>query len=203
MRIPSEDEIAHELCISTLEYQQLLGELHGLQLGTLHRQNDDDAGDEELVHVAERQEDDPFFRCLRGEISSRLAKAIEDLPERERLVIELYYQEELTRREVSLVLKTSESRVQQIRTSGVLRLRASLSDLFTEGVFSPRARSHPRAEKLSSGTKGPGADGRLPRRASLTETRYIPGPVPAPRVSPVQAARALAALRTAATPPAQ
>ena len=131
---PSEDEIAAELGISLNTYQKLLGELKGLEIGTLHRETDDDSVDDEPVDVPSRPEDDPLFGCLRREMERRLTAAIEDLPERERLVITLHYYEELSRGEISLALGLSEARIHQIRTSAVLHLRAALSDFSCKGT---------------------------------------------------------------------
>ena len=58
------------------EYQQLLGDLKGLEIGTLHMERNEDSGEEELAYVPGRPEDDPLFRCLRGELEERLADAI-------------------------------------------------------------------------------------------------------------------------------
>lgn len=128
-RSPSEQEIAAELRIDLGDYQQLLGELKGLEIGTLHLERSEDSGEEELAYVPNRPEDDPLFRCLQGEMRQRLAEAIGDLPERERLVMTLYYYEELTMKEIGLTLGVVESRVSQIHTSAVLRLRSMLADL--------------------------------------------------------------------------
>jgi RNA polymerase sigma factor for flagellar operon FliA len=79
-----------------------------------------------LAYVAGSPEEDPLFRCLQGEMKQRLIDAIEDLPEKERLVLTLYYYEELTMREIGLALGVVESRVSQIHSSAVLQLRAAL-----------------------------------------------------------------------------
>jgi RNA polymerase sigma factor FliA len=126
-RAPLEPEIAREMGIELEEYQQLLGELKGLEIGTLHVERSEDSGEEELAYVPGRQEDDPLFRCLRGEMQERLAGAIDQLPERERLVVTLYYYEEMTMKEIGLVLGVVESRVSQIHSSAVVHLRARLS----------------------------------------------------------------------------
>src|SRR5579884_3403506 len=128
-RTPSENEIAAELGMELGDYHQLLGELKGLEIGTLHMERSEDSGEEELAYVPNRQEDDPLFRCLEGELRERLAEAIRKLPERERLVMTLYYYEEMTMKEIGLTLGVVESRVSQIHASAVLRLRAMLADL--------------------------------------------------------------------------
>ena len=127
-RAPSEPEIAAELQMELGEYQQLLGELKGLEIGTLHLERSEDSGEEELAYIPNSPEEDPLFRCLKGELQQRLADAIEQLPERERLVMTLYYYEEMTMKEIGLTLGVVESRVSQIHASAVLHLRALLGD---------------------------------------------------------------------------
>jgi RNA polymerase sigma factor FliA len=128
-RAPSEQEIAKEMELSLGEYQLLLGDLKGLEIGSLHMERSEDSGDEELAYIPGAPEDDPLFRCLKGEMKQRLADAIDDLPEKERLVLTLYYYEELTMKEIGLTLGVVESRVSQIHSSAVLRLRTSLANL--------------------------------------------------------------------------
>lgn len=128
-RSPSEPEIAAELSMELGEYQQLLGELKGLEIGTLHAEHSEDSGEEELAYIPNKPEDDPLFCCLRSEMQARFASAIDQLPERERLVMTLYYYEEMTMKEIGLTLGVVESRVSQIHASAVLRLRSFLASL--------------------------------------------------------------------------
>jgi len=128
-RAPGEPEVAAEMSLSLEEYQQLLGELKGLEIGTLNVEHNDDSGDEELTYIPGRPEDDPLFRCLRGELEDRLADAIANLPDRERLVMTLYYFEEMTMREIGLAMGVVESRVSQVHASAVVHLRVALRDL--------------------------------------------------------------------------
>lgn len=128
-RAPLEQEIAKEMELTLSEYQLLLGELKGLEIGSLHMERSEDSGDEELAYVPGAPEDDPLFRCLKGEMKQRLADAIDDLPEKERMVLTLYYYEELTMKEIGVTLGVVESRVSQIHSSAVVRLRASLAGL--------------------------------------------------------------------------
>ena len=134
-RPPWEGEIAEELGLGLEEYQRLLGELKGLEIGTLHSERNEDSGEEELAYVPGRPEEDPLFCCLRGELEERLADAIAHLPERERLVMTLYYYEEMTMREIGLALGVVESRVSQVHASAVVHLRAALKDLAVAGAF--------------------------------------------------------------------
>jgi RNA polymerase sigma factor for flagellar operon FliA len=127
-RAPSENEVAEEMGTTLGAYQQLLGDLKGLEIGTLHIERNEDSGEEELAYIPGRPEEDPLFRCLRGELEGRLIGAIQDLPDRERLVMTLYYYEEMTMREIGMALGVVESRVSQIHASAVVHLRAALSD---------------------------------------------------------------------------
>lgn len=145
-RAPGEGEVAAEMNLDLGEYQQLLGELKGLEIGTLHMERSEDSGEEELAYIPTGPEDDPLFRCLRGEMQQRLAGAIGELPERERLVMTLYYYEEMTMKEIGLTLGVVESRVSQIHASAVVHMRALLADLGAR---------HPR--KTTAGSRKPGS----------------------------------------------
>jgi RNA polymerase sigma factor FliA len=127
-RAPADIEIARQLHLDLAAYQQLLGELKGLEIGTLYSERSDDSGEEELVYLPNRPEEDPLFRYLHAEMRQRLTEAIGGLPERERLVMTLYYYEETTMKEIGLILGVVESRISQIHASAVLHLRARLAD---------------------------------------------------------------------------
>ena len=146
-RPPGEHEVAAELGISLEEYQTLLGDLKGLEIGTLHTERNEDSGEEELAYIPGRPDEDPLFRCLKGEMEERLTEAITHLPERERMVMTLYYYEEMTMREIGLALGVVESRVSQIHASAVLHLRASLRDLAKTGNSLP-ARARPAKKNI-------------------------------------------------------
>lgn len=133
-RAPTEPEIAQEMQVTLGAFQTLLGDLKGLEIGSLHMERTEDSGDEELSYVPGAPEDDPLFRCLKGEMKQRLADAIEDLPEKERMVLTLYYYEELTMKEIGLTLGVVESRVSQIHSAAVVRLRAALASLRPKGT---------------------------------------------------------------------
>jgi RNA polymerase sigma factor for flagellar operon FliA len=128
-RAPVEQEIAGQMELSLEDYQQLLGDLKGLEIGSLHMERSEDSGDEELSYIPGSPEEDPLFRCLKGEMKQRLIDAIEELPEKERMVLTLYYYEELTMKEIGQTLGVVESRVSQIHSSAVLRLRTALAVL--------------------------------------------------------------------------
>jgi RNA polymerase sigma factor FliA len=127
-RTPTEPEIAREMGLELEDYQQLLGELKGLEIGTLNLERSEDSGEEELAYIPGGPEEDPLFRCLRSEMRERLTRAIDRLPERERLIVTLYYYEEMTMKEIGVVLGVVESRISQIHSSAVVHLRALLAE---------------------------------------------------------------------------
>jgi RNA polymerase sigma factor for flagellar operon FliA len=141
-RPPGEGEVAGEMDLTLDQYQQLLGDLKGLEIGTLHLERNEDSGEEELAYIPGRPEEDPLFCCLRGELEERLAESINQLPDRERLVMTLYYYEEMTMREIGLALGVVESRVSQVHASAVVHLRAALKDLMARGAFERPAKAN-------------------------------------------------------------
>lgn len=150
-RAPSEPEIAKEMELSLSDFQQLLGDLKGLEIGSLHMERTEDSGDQELAYVPGSPEEDPLFRCLKGELKQRLTDAIDELPERERLVLTLYYYEELTMKEIGLTLGVVESRVSQIHSAAVLRLRIALAALKTESRTPKKSITKIRPEMVKRG----------------------------------------------------
>ena len=145
-RAPGEHEIAEAMEMELEELQQLLGELRSLELGSLNAEHSKDEEDEELEYVPASAEEDPLFLCLAAESRQRLIDAIEDLPEKERLVLTLYYYEELTMREIGLTLGVVESRVSQIHSGAVRRLRAVM------GQTTRRVEAQPRRSTARSST---------------------------------------------------
>jgi RNA polymerase sigma factor for flagellar operon FliA len=139
-RAPTEVEVAAELNLDLREFQQLLTELDGLEIGSLHLESPWDGKDEDLCdYLPNAPEDTPFFRCMRSEMKELLARVVGELPEKEQQVLALYYFEELTMKEVGAVLGIGESRVSQIHSLAVVRLRARMGELMT--VAKPASRA--------------------------------------------------------------
>jgi RNA polymerase sigma factor for flagellar operon FliA len=154
-RSPNDIEIAQKLNIPLAAYQQLLWDLKGLEIGTLHTVRSEDSEEDDLACLPSRAEDDPLFRYLDAEMRERLTQAIEALPERERMVMTLYYYEEMTMKEIGLILGVVESRVSQIHASAVLHLRARFSAPATTEV--PRQdRNHPKRVPKGRARRGTG-----------------------------------------------
>ena len=125
-RAPNETEIAGELGLGLAEYQQLLAEARGAQLLYF-----DDLGggsdDEDYLerHVADEGAD-PSQVLRDKRFRSALVTAIEHLPEREKLLMSLYYEQDMNLKEIGAVLGVTESRVCQLHSQAVARLRAKL-----------------------------------------------------------------------------
>jgi RNA polymerase sigma factor for flagellar operon FliA len=131
-RAPTEVEIAAELNLELLHFQRLLSELDILDVGSLHVESPWNGSDEDTGNwLPNAPEDTPFFRCMRSEMKELLERAVADLPEKEHQVLGLYYSEELTMKEVGVVLGIGESRVSQIHSQAVLRLRERLGGLMS------------------------------------------------------------------------
>ena len=112
------------------ELQLLLGEISGLEIGSLRIESPNDERGEDLCeYLSDDSEKTPLFLCLRSEMKHLLAQAIAELPEKERQVLALYYYEELTMKEVGIALGVGESRISQIHSMAVIRLRARLAEL--------------------------------------------------------------------------
>jgi len=130
-RAASEEEIAVAAGMSLERMREALLQLRGLELHSLEAEESGD-GETHAQFVPMSAEESPFQQCLRGELKEMLARSIEELPERERQVLSLYYYEELTMREVGAALGVGESRVSQIHSMALLRLKARLQELMME-----------------------------------------------------------------------
>ena len=124
-RAPSEVELAKELNVPLPEYQSMLQEARGYELLHLEdfgRDDDDDFLERNLPDDREN----PFERYKDARFRAALVEAIEHLPEREKLLMGLYYEQELNFKEIAAVLEVSESRICQLHSQAVARLRTKL-----------------------------------------------------------------------------
>jgi RNA polymerase sigma factor for flagellar operon FliA len=128
-RNPTDSEVAGSLGIALEELQQLSGELKALEITSLHAVRSEETGDDELQFLPAREDCSPLLQLLQGESQANLLNALERLPERERLVMTLYYFEELTMKQIGVTLGLVESRISQIHRGGLLRLRSLLASL--------------------------------------------------------------------------
>lgn len=138
-RSATEQEIADELGMSIESFQHLLGELEGLDLGSFHIENGDKDHDDDLCeYLPGNPEESPYFLTMKSELRSMLGRAIAELSEKEQQVLSLYYYEELTMKETGAVLGVGESRVSQIHSLALLRLRTRLETLLSTRKIPPQ-----------------------------------------------------------------
>lgn len=128
-RSATDEEIAEGLHMDVADYYDLLEDVHPLFLLPMKKGTISEEGD--ILSLEELMEDsdslDPSAALEREETRQRLTEALCQLPERERLVVILYYYEELSFKEIALVLGVTPSRVSQIHTSALVRLRARMA----------------------------------------------------------------------------
>ena len=136
-RAPAEGEIAKELKMTLDAFQGLLQEIQGCQLLYVEDFSSDGEGDSPFLdrHASDArserggERDDPLAQLLESGFRHQLVDAIAELPERDRLLLNLYYEEELNLREIGAILEVSQSRVCQLHSQAISRLRAKLQDL--------------------------------------------------------------------------
>jgi len=149
-RPPREDEIAEEAHISTSRYRQMLQEAGTIVL-SLDAPLGPLAQEEGLTSLADLLEDEhspePDEQVEAQELMAMLRVALNELPERERMLLALYYREELTMREISKIMNVSESRVCQLHIQAILRLRNALD--IQQGTRHAR---RPRQQRIATGS---------------------------------------------------
>lgn len=119
-RDAQEQEIAKQLSVTLTEYQQMLRDVNCAKLVAY----EDISGTEEGLCSDEKELDVIFSQVSEDQFAHKLVELIKQLPEREALVLSLYYDEELNLKEIGLVLEVSESRVSQIHSQALHRLKA-------------------------------------------------------------------------------
>lgn len=128
-RPPTEEEIAAEAGISTSRYRQMLQEASTIVL-SLDAPLGPLAQEESLTSLADLLEDEhapePNAQVEAQELMALLRVALNELPERERMLLAFYYREELTMKEISKIMNVSESRICQLHIQAILRLRHAL-----------------------------------------------------------------------------
>lgn len=126
-RTPVESEIAQEMGLSLAEYQSLLSKVRGTQLVYLEdmaRTNEDDDSFLDR-HVAD-SDSDPMNMLRDQRLRQSLVTAIKSLPEREQHIMSMYYEQDMNLKEIAAVLDVTESRVCQLHSQSIARLRAKM-----------------------------------------------------------------------------
>ena len=126
-RPPTDEEVAAELKMTQVELDEFLSRARGAVLVSLDDiQVNEPNGQKILAMLADTHQPDALATILGERERMAVTNAIQQLPEKERLVLTLYYYEELTMKEIGRILKVTESRVCQIHTKAVLHLKGSL-----------------------------------------------------------------------------
>jgi len=126
-RSPEEDEIALEAGLSVDEYRRQLSDVAALEIGELEFVRDDRDTPVLLKYVAAADEESPAMQLERSELERLIAVAIDGIPKVEKTVLSLYFYEELTLREIGEIMGLHFTRVSQIKSQAVLRLRNAIA----------------------------------------------------------------------------
>jgi len=130
---PATDEEMSEAMGEQLEdFYALVDQLHGLTIGSFENISDGEDSESYLNYYPDDGSNDPYAKFENNELTRLLIGAIEDLPEKERLVLSLYYYEEFTMKEIGALLGVNESRVSQLHTKAMLRLRGKLGKVMAD-----------------------------------------------------------------------
>jgi RNA polymerase sigma factor for flagellar operon FliA len=127
-RAPLESEIAAELHMSLAEYQELLARVRGTQLVYLEDFSGAEEGDDYLERHVAQEEENPERILGDARMRAALVEAIKNLPEREQYIMSMYYEHDMNLKEIAAVLGVTESRVCQLHSQSIARLRAKLRD---------------------------------------------------------------------------
>ena len=130
-RNPSSDEVAVAMGLEQKDYFRLLEEIHLLSFVSLDDAwHDEDGAPFGLLDVLEdKGTESPQSQLIARQTVERLADSIDNLPEKERIVITLYYYEELNLKEIGAVLDLTESRISQLHSQAIIRLRGKMKRL--------------------------------------------------------------------------
>ena len=133
-RFPTDNEIANKLGWDMKKYNNTIDQISGTTLLSLDEiiTTSPSGNTIKRIDTLKGESENPLKKIEKRELIDNLIKVIKGLSEQERLVIALYYYEELTLKEIGMVLKVSESRISQIHTTAILKIRARLRSLYTE-----------------------------------------------------------------------
>jgi len=133
-RPPTESEIAKHMNFTLDDYYDVLSDCQGHQLIYYEDFQDDDGGEHFLDRYVDDDTSDPVKSLLESDFREALIDSIDHLPEREKMLMGLYYEQELNLKEIGAIMSVSESRVCQLHSQAVARLRASMRDKSWTGV---------------------------------------------------------------------
>ncbi len=125
-RTPRESEIATELGMNLPDYQELLGKVKGTQLVYLEDMSGDDGDDSFLDRHTVDSDADPLHMLQDQRLRSALIEAINGLPDREKYIMSMYYEQDMNLKEIAAVLGVTESRICQLHSQSIARLRTKM-----------------------------------------------------------------------------
>lgn len=133
-RPATDEEVCEELRISQEEYYDLLNQVRSVSLLSYDDMSSSSKNDRRsMLGLAESSKtNNPFVEINSAHLKQMVAAAIGDLPEKQRLVLSLYYYEDLNLKEIGKVLEVTESRVSQLHTQAIIRLKAKLKGHFDD-----------------------------------------------------------------------
>jgi RNA polymerase sigma factor for flagellar operon FliA len=153
-RAATEQELAEALGVNLEEFHHMLNELEGLDIGSLQISTGTEGHEEDMCEFLPGDPaQSPYYQCLKSEMRQILARSIGELSEKEQQVLSLYYYEELTMKEVGEVLHVGESRVSQIHSLAIVRLRTRLQELLAGKSVPPEALAGHLASALGASWK--------------------------------------------------
>jgi RNA polymerase sigma factor FliA len=135
-RQPEEQEIADEMGISIEDLHATARQIDGAilvgqQVNSIH----DRSEKQDLIEAAPSLDENPFELCMRKETKEKVATAIGTLSQKEQMIISLYYKEGLTMKEIALVMQVGESRISQVHSMALTKLRAALENTTLDDVL--------------------------------------------------------------------
>ena len=125
-RTPTEDEVAEHLKISLKEYRKWLVEIRGINLAPMEQASGDGETTDVLRFASGKDDEWPSMQFERSELKRLVANTIERLPDVERTIITLYYRKEFTLRQIAKVVSLHETRVSQLKSQAILRMRSAI-----------------------------------------------------------------------------
>lgn len=136
-RPPESQEVADSMNITIEELHRLLDESKGVGIGVFRYAGDDEGNisdDKQLKYFSSESENSPVLTLEKKDLQRVVAEFIDELPERERMVLSLYYIEDLNLKEIGKIMGLTESRISQIRTAAIVRIRGKIARMAADNL---------------------------------------------------------------------
>lgn len=153
-RTPTDAEVARELGITEQECIEWRAEIHSLKIGSIESTSLDDDGREVIRQIPAHEDTLPSRDLEKEELRHLIIQALDRLPVMERTVLSLYYNENLTLREISRILQLHESRISQVKIQALARLRVVFAKQWPQRGTAVRSQSLLKQPAVSTASKG-------------------------------------------------